>query len=114
MTDEKLLSALDLLDSLVDGNIDTVTKSRVVAWKKMMRAEIAKEPESSEAAMIVAQSIMDQQAWVPGMDIAPDQALIMAGVVISDLAPVFAKLSSLACPLDHNMCPRAWTKENET
>ena len=68
MTDEEFLSALDVLDSLVDRNMDTVTKSRVTTWKKMMRAEIAKEPE----------------------------------------------LPRLACPLDHNMCPRAWTKENET
>lgn len=66
MTDEKLLSALDLLDSLVDGNIDTVTKSRVTTWIEMMRAEIAKEPE----------------------------------------------LPRLACPLGHNMCPRAWTKDD--
>ena len=68
VTDEKLLSALDLLDSLVDGNLDTVTKSRVTTWKKMMRTEIAENPEP------------------PG----------------------------LACPLDHHMCPRAWTKDPES
>lgn len=61
---------------------------------------------------VIAQSLMDQNAW-SGLDITSDQASKLAGGVILDLVPVFKDLSGLACPLDHNMCPRAWTKENE-
>lgn len=68
MTDEEFLSALDVLDSLVDANLQTVTKERVTIWKRMVRERIARQPEPPR----------------------------------------------LACPLDHHMCPRAWTKENET
>lgn len=68
MTDENFLSALDLLDELVDGNVDTVTKSRVVTWKKMMRDRIATDQSKLERRQPV-------------------------------------------CPLDHHMCPWAWTKE---
>lgn len=71
MTDIEFLEALDLLDQLVDGNLDTVTKSRVTIWKKTVRERIAKD-----------QSKLERRPPV--------------------------------CPLDHNMCPWAWTKENET
>lgn len=68
MTDEEFLEALDLLDELVDGNVNTVTKSRVVTWKQMMRDRIAKDESKLERR-------------------------------------------SPTCPLDHHMCPWAWTKE---
>jgi hypothetical protein len=68
VTDEDFLSALDLLDSLVDGNVDTVTKQRVTIWKQMMRDRIATDRSKLERRQP-------------------------------------------ACPLDHHMCPWAWTKE---
>lgn len=118
MTDEEFLSALDLLDSLVDGNMETVTKSRVVLWKQTVRERIAKDRAKlvrtlDEAKTVVAQSILDQDQWVSGMDITPEEALTMASGVIRDLAPVFDQLSGPACPLDHQMCPRAWTKDGK-
>lgn len=45
LTRQQLLDALDLLDELVDGNMETVTKARVDIWKRMMRNMVtAEEP----------------------------------------------------------------------
>lgn len=90
MTDQEFLEALDLLDSLVDGNVDTVTKERVVTWKRMMRDRIARRSAARSTGVwgprvVVAQSLMDQQPWVPGMDITPEQALTLADGVLRDL-----------------------------
>lgn len=34
---QQMTEALDLLDALVDDNLDTVTKSRVMTWKRVAR-----------------------------------------------------------------------------
>lgn len=34
---QQMSEAMDLLDALVDDNLETVTKQRVVIWKKVVR-----------------------------------------------------------------------------